>query len=56
MNTIPTIFNEKITPYTAVGGKERIASTGISAVVINPSGHVRRSIFSDIEPSGLYLT
>ena len=52
MNTIPTIFNEKITPYTAVGGKERIASTGISAVVLNRSGLVRRSFFHDIEKTG----
>ena len=52
MNTIPTIFNEKITPYTAVGGKERIASTGISAVVINRQGLARRSFFSDLEKTG----
>ena len=52
MNTIPTIFNEKITPYTAVGGKERIASTGISAVVINRQGFPRRTFFSDLEKTG----
>jgi len=52
MNTIPTIFNEKITPYTAVGGKERIASTGISAVILNRSGYVRRSFFQEIEKTG----
>jgi len=52
MNTIPTIFNEKITPYTAVGGKERIASTGISAVVLNNNGYPRRSFFQEIEKSG----
>jgi hypothetical protein len=52
MNTIPTIFNEKITQYTAVGGKERIASTGISAVVLNRPGISRRSIFHELEKTG----
>ena len=52
MNTIPTIFNEKITPYTAVGGKERIASNGISAVILNRPGYPRRSFFQEIEKTG----
>jgi hypothetical protein len=52
MNTIPTIFNEKITPYTAVGGKERIASTGISAIVLNRPGLPRRSFFHELEKTG----
>jgi len=52
MNTIPTIFNQKITPYTAVGGKERIASTGISAVILNRQGYPRRSFFHDLEKTG----
>jgi len=52
MNTIPTIFNETVIPYTAVGGKERIASTGISAVILNRPGYVRRAFFSDIEKIG----
>ena len=53
MNTIPTIFNEKITPYTAVGGKERIASTGISAVILNRQGSFpRRSFFQELEKTG----
>jgi len=52
MNTIPTIFNEDIIPYTAVGGKERIASTGLSAVILNRPGYVRRSFFNDIEKIG----
>jgi len=52
MNTIPTIFNEKIAPYTAVGGKERIASTGISAVVLNHPGLPRRSFFQELEKTG----
>ena len=52
MNTIPTIFNETITPYTAIGGRERIASTGISAVILYRSGFVRRAFFDDIEKKG----
>jgi len=52
MNTIPIIFNEEIIPYTAVGGKERIAKTGISAVILNRPGYVRRSFFTDIEKIG----
>jgi hypothetical protein len=52
MNSIPTIFNEKISPYTAVGNKERTASTGISAVILNRPGFPRRSLFQDLEKTG----
>ncbi|MCL2277618.1 MAG: hypothetical protein FWC21_06935 [Treponema sp.] len=52
MNTIPIIFNEKITPYTAVGCKERTASTGITAVILNRPGYARRLFFQDIEKTG----
>jgi hypothetical protein len=53
MNTIPTTFNEKITPYTVVGGRERAASTGISAVILNrPGQYQRRSFFTDLENTG----
>ena len=53
MNTIPSIFNEKIIPYTAVGGKERIASMGISAVILNRQGSFpRRSFFQELEKTG----
>ena len=52
MNTIPSIFSEKITPYTVIGGRERIASTGISAVILNRPGYVRRSFFSEMEKTG----
>ena len=52
MNTIPTIFNERIPHYTAVGSKERTASTGISAVIINRPGFPRRSFFQELEKSG----
>jgi len=53
MNTIPSIFNEKITAYTAVGGKERLASTGISAIVLNRQGqYPRRFFFQELEKTG----
>jgi hypothetical protein len=52
MNTIPTIFNEKITAYTAVGNKERAAATGISAVILNRPGLARRTFLQDIEKTG----
>jgi len=52
MNTIPTIFNEKITHYTAVGSKERAASNGISAVILNKPGFPRRSFFQELEKTG----
>jgi len=53
MNTIPSIFNENLTAYTAVGGKERIASTGISAVILNRQGTFpRRSFFQELEKTG----
>jgi hypothetical protein len=52
-NTIPTTFNEIPTPYTAVGGKERIASTGLSAVVLNrPGRYPRRTFFQELEKTG----
>ena len=53
MNTIPTIFNESPPSYTAVGGNERNASTGLSAVIINRTGHFsRRNYFQDLEKIG----
>jgi hypothetical protein len=53
MNIIPTTFNYTITPYTAVGGRERIASTGLSAVILNRQGYyTHRSFFQELEKSG----
>jgi hypothetical protein len=50
MNTIPTTFNENLPTYTAVGGHERRASTGISAVVLNRGGrYPRYSFFEELE-------
>jgi len=53
MNTIPTTFNETLSTYTAVGGKERRASTGLSAVVLNRGGRYPRfSFFEELEKLG----
>ena len=53
MSTIPTIFNETLPSYTAVGGKERFASTGLSAVLLNRSGrYPRRTLFQELEKTG----
>jgi hypothetical protein len=53
MSTIPTIFNETLPSYTAVGGKDREASTGLSAVLLNRSGrYPRRTLFQELEKTG----
>jgi len=53
MNTTHSIFNNTITPYTAVGGTEYGISSGISAVVLNRQGHYpRRSLFQELEKAG----
>ncbi|MCL2093438.1 MAG: hypothetical protein FWH12_04500 [Treponema sp.] len=53
MNTIPSIFNEKLPSYTALGGSERRASTGLSAVVLNRGGRYSRyQFFEDLEKAG----
>jgi hypothetical protein len=53
MSTIPTIFSETLPSYTAVGGKKRFASTGLSAVLLNRSGrYPRRTFFQELERTG----
>ncbi|MCL2381966.1 MAG: hypothetical protein FWC64_10340 [Treponema sp.] len=53
MNTIPTTFNGNLPSYTAVGGSERKASTGLSAVVLNRGGRYSRySFFEELEKAG----
>ncbi|MDR3167972.1 MAG: hypothetical protein LBT93_08510 [Treponema sp.] len=53
MNTIPTIFNDAIPSYTAVGGTLRRASTGLSAVLLNRGGrYPRRTLFQELEKTG----
>jgi hypothetical protein len=51
MSTIPTTSN--IPSYTVVGGTERAASTGLSAVLLNRGGrYPRRTLFQEMEKAG----
>jgi hypothetical protein len=53
MNTIPTTFNGTLPSYTAVGGKERRASTGLSAVILNRGGrYPRYGLFEELGKAG----
>ncbi|MDR1029379.1 MAG: hypothetical protein LBL76_00740 [Treponema sp.] len=54
MNTIPTTFNDTLPSYTAVGGTERGASTGLSAVLLGRGGgrYPRRTRFQELEKIG----
>jgi hypothetical protein len=53
MNTIPTTFNDALPSYTAVGGNDRLASTGLSAVLLNRGGrYPRRTLFQELEKIG----
>jgi hypothetical protein len=53
MNTIPTTFNEILPSYTVVGGRERLAATGLSAVLLNRGRrYSRRNLFYDLEKTG----
>jgi hypothetical protein len=53
MNTIPTTFEEFFPAYTAVGGKNRLASTGLSAILLNRSiNGSRRNLFQEFEKIG----
>ena len=53
MNTIPSIFSKATPTYTAVGGTERAASTGLSAVLLNRGGrYPRRTQFQELEKIG----
>jgi len=53
MNTIPITFNENLPAYTAVGGNDRRASTGLSAVILNRGGRYPRYTFlEDLEKLG----
>ena len=53
MNTIPTTFNDVLPSYTAVGGTERRASTGLSAVILNRGGRQQRyGLFQELEKAG----
>jgi len=52
MSTIPTTFNELLPSYTVVGGNERRASTGLSAVVLNRGRYSRYGFFEELEKAG----
>jgi hypothetical protein len=59
MNTIPSIFNQNITPYTTIGGREckdlAGSTNGLSAmcaVILNRPGLVHRSFFQELEKTG----
>ena len=53
MSTIPTIFNDSLPSYTAVGGNERRASTGLSAVILNRGErYPRHGLFEELGKTG----
>ena len=53
MSGIPTIFNNGLPSYTAVGGNERGASTGLSAVLLKGEGRYQRyGLFEELEKAG----
>jgi hypothetical protein len=53
MNTIPSTFSSTVSSYTAVGGSDRAASTGLSAVLLNRGGrYPRRTLFQELEKTG----
>jgi len=53
MSTIRTTFNDTLPSYTVVGGAERKASTGLSAVILNRGGrHLRFSLFEELDKIG----
>ena len=59
MSIIPSIFNSRagwkatIPPYTAVGGTERAAKTGLSAVLLNRGGRFpRKTLFQELKKAG----
>jgi len=53
MSTIPTTFNNILPSYTVVGGTERIASTGLSAVILERGGrYSRHTLFQDLVKVG----
>ena len=52
MNTTHSTFNELLPPYTVVGGNERRASTGLSAVILNRGRYSRFGFFEELEKAG----
>jgi hypothetical protein len=53
MNTTHLIFNDNLPTYTAVGGNERKASTGLSAVILNRGERYPRfGLFEELGKAG----
>ncbi|GMO27712.1 MAG: hypothetical protein Ta2F_03310 [Termitinemataceae bacterium] len=54
MNTGPSIFNETLPTHTVVGGKERLASSGISAILLNRGSGVysRKACIVSLQEQG----
>ena len=53
MNTIPLTFKDSLPSYTAVGGTERKASTGLSVVILNRGGrYPRYGLFEELGKAG----
>ena len=53
MNIIHSTFKTELPSYTAVGGKERKASTGLSAVILNRGGRFPRyTFYEELEKVG----
>ena len=53
MNTIPTTFNGTVPAYTVMGGRERNADSGLSAIILNRNGrYSRRTFFNELEKIG----
>ncbi|MDR2841816.1 MAG: hypothetical protein LBV52_01285 [Spirochaetaceae bacterium] len=54
MNTGPSIFSETLPTYTVVGGKERLASTGVSAILLNRGAGVysRKTCIASLQEQG----
>jgi hypothetical protein len=53
MNTIPSIFSAGLPAYTVIGGGQRLASTGLCAVLLNRGGRWTRSnCFEELNKAG----
>lgn len=53
MNTIPITFNHSLPSYTVVGGIQKSANTGLSAILLNRGGrYPRRTLLQELEKNG----
>ncbi|MDR2942516.1 MAG: hypothetical protein LBV17_08000 [Treponema sp.] len=51
MNTTPSIFNQNITPYTSIGGRNS-SDSEMCAVILNRPGIPHRAFFQELEKTG----